>query len=145
LKLYVDASVLLRIVLRERGALREWKDSTRLVSSELIRLECLRTLDRARIREGIGDEAVAEQRGGLLEALRSLDLLPIDRDVLERAFGPFPTTSGTLDPVHLASALIVRGEMPDLVLATHDRELAVAGRAVGFRVVGVARRARSGG
>jgi predicted nucleic acid-binding protein len=138
LKLYVDSSVLLRVVLRERGALREWRRSTRLISSELIRLECLRTLDRARIREDIGDEEVAERRGGLLEALRSLELLPIDRSVLERAADQFPTRLGTLDALHLASALVVREEVPDLVLATHDRELAVAGRSVGFRVVGIA-------
>jgi len=136
-KLYVDASVLLRVVLRERGALREWQRSTRLVSSELIRLECLRTIDRARIRERLGDEEVAERRGGLLDALRSIELLPIDRLVLERAAGQFPTSLGTLDALHLASALVAREEVPDLVLGTHDRELATAAHSVGFRVAGV--------
>jgi predicted nucleic acid-binding protein len=137
-KLYVDASVLLRIVLRERGALREWRRSTRLVSSELTRLECLRTVDRARIRERLVDAEVAERRGGLLDALRSIELLPIDRLVLERAAGQFPTSLGTLDALHLASALVAREEVPDLVLGTHDRELATAARSVGFRVTGVA-------
>jgi len=136
-KLYVDASVLLRVVLRERGALREWQQSTRLVSSELIRLECLRTIDRARIRERFGDEEVAERRGGLLDALRSIELLPIDRVVLERAAGQFPTSLGTLDALHLASALVAREEVPDLILGTHDRELAAAAHSVGFRVAGV--------
>jgi predicted nucleic acid-binding protein len=139
LKLYVDASVLLRVVLRERGALREWRRSTRLISSELIRLECLRTIDRARLRERLGDEEVAERRGGLLDALRSIELLPIDRLVLERAASQFPTGLGTLDALHLASALIAREEVSDLILATHDQELAIAARSVGLPVVGAAR------
>jgi predicted nucleic acid-binding protein len=137
--LYVDSSVLLRVVLRERGAPREWQRSTRLVSSELIRLECLRTIDRARIRERLGDDEVAELRGALLEALRSIELLPIDRLVLERAADAFPTSLGTLDALHLASALVAREEVPGLVVGTHDRELATAARAVGFRVAGVSR------
>jgi predicted nucleic acid-binding protein len=137
LNLYVDSSVLLRVVLRERGVLREWQRSTRLVSSELIRLECLRTIDRARVRERLGDEEVSERRAALLEALRSIELLPIDRLVLERAAGEFPTSLGTLDALHLASALVAREEVPDLVLGTHDRELATAARSVGFRVTGV--------
>jgi predicted nucleic acid-binding protein len=137
LNLYVDSSVLLRVVLRERGALREWQRSTRLVSSELIRLECLRTIDRARIRERLADADVAEQRGALLDSLRSIELLPIDRLVLERAAGQFPTSLGTLDAVHLASALVAREEVPSLVVGTHDRELATAARSLGFRVTGV--------
>lgn len=136
MNLYVDASVLLRVVLRERGVLREWQRSTRLVSSELIRLACLRTIDRARIREGLGDEEIAERRGGLLDALRSIELLRIDRLVLERAAGQFPTSLGSLDAIHLASALTIREEIPDLIVATHDRELATAARSFGFRVVG---------
>jgi predicted nucleic acid-binding protein len=135
--LYVDSSVLLRLVLGERGALREWRRSDRLVSSELIRLECLRTIDRARLRDGLADEAVAERRAEVIETLHSFELLPIDRLVLERASGQFPTGLGTLDAIHLASAIVARDEVPDLVLGTHDRELALAARAVGFEVVGV--------
>jgi hypothetical protein len=134
--LYIDSSVLLRVVLRERGVLREWQRSTRLISSELIRLECLRTIDRARIREGLDDEEVADRRGSLFGALRSIELLPIDRAALERAAAQFPTSLGSLDAIHLASALLAREEVPDLVLATHDRELALVARAVGFAVVG---------
>ena len=134
---YVDSSVLLRVLLRERSVLREWRESTRLLSSELIRLECLRTIDRARVRERLVDRVVAERRRALLESLRSIELLPIDRVVLERAADQFPTSLGTLDALHLASAVIAREEVPDLVLATHDRELAMAAHSIGFRVTGV--------
>lgn len=136
MNLYVDASVLLRLVLGERGALREWRRSDRLISSELIRLECLRTLDRSRLLGGLSDEVVAGRRAEVLDTLHAFELLPIDRLVLELAAAQFPTALGTLDAIHLASALVARDEVPDLVLATHDRELAVAGRSAGFDVVG---------
>jgi predicted nucleic acid-binding protein len=136
--LYVDSSILLRLVLGERGGLREWRQSDRLISSELIRLECLRTIDRARLREDLSDEVIAERRAEVIETLASFELLPIDRLVLERATDQFPTSLGTLDAIHLASAIVAREEVPELQLATHDRELALAARAVGFGVVGVA-------
>jgi hypothetical protein len=55
LNVYVDSSVLLRVVLGEPGRLRIWPRITTAVSSELIRLECLRTIDRARLRLGLDD------------------------------------------------------------------------------------------
>ena len=71
-----------------------------------------------------------------MDALRSIELLAIDRVVLERAASQFPTSLGTLDALHLASALIAREEVPDLILATHDQELATAAHSLGFHVVG---------
>ena len=135
--LYVDSSVLLRVVLGERGRLKEWRRSERWISSELVRLECLRTIDRARLQIGLADEAVAERRASVLEYLRAFDLVRLNRGVLDRAAEPFPTALGTLDALHLASALAAREVVPDLRFATHDRELGLAARSVGFRVLGV--------
>ena len=135
--LYVDSSVLLRVVLGERGRLREWRRSERWISSELVRLECLRTIDRARLQIGLADEAVAERRASVLEYLRAFDLVRLGRGVLDRAAEPFPTALGTLDALHLASALAAREVVPELRFATHDRELGLAARSVGFHVLGV--------
>jgi predicted nucleic acid-binding protein len=132
---YVDTSVLLRVVLAEPGRLGSWKAITRPVASELVRLECLRTIDRARIRLGLGDEEVALRREAVLEQLDAFELIPLDPAVLERAAEPFPTVVGALDALHLASALLARAELPDLRLATHDRGLVVAARAMGFDVL----------
>ena len=133
---YVDSSVLLRVVLAEPGRLRSWKAITRPIASDLVRLECLRTIDRARIRLGLDDEAVALSREAVVEQLETFELISLDPPVLERAAEPFPTVLGSLDALHLASALLVRGELPDLRFATHDRELALAARAMGFDVLG---------
>jgi uncharacterized protein len=136
LNVYVDSSVLLRVVLGEPARLRVWRRITEAVSSEVIRLECLRTIDRARIRLGLPDEDVAARRAAVIDAIEAFNLVPVGKRVLERAADPFPTTLGSLDAIHLASALLVRDQFAELSLATHDAELAVAARAVGFRVHG---------
>lgn len=137
MKVYVDTSVLLRVVFGARNPLRQWRSIDVAVSSELIRVEALRSFDRARqLGSKLTDEAVAERRGGLLEVLEGFHLVRLDRAVLRRAAEPFPTALRTLDALHLATALIARREWPSLVLATHDAELARAARAVGFRVLG---------
>jgi predicted nucleic acid-binding protein len=71
-----------------------------------------------------------------LTALSAFALAPVAASILERAADPFPTALGTLDAIHLATALQLRDEYPALAFATHDRELATAARSVGFTVEG---------
>ena len=137
MNVYVDSSVLLRIVLGERDRLRIWPTITNAVSSELIRLECLRTIDRARLRLGLEDRQIAKYRADVMEAVDAFSLVALDSVVLERAADPFPTTLGSLDAIHMASALLVRDQFDGLVFATHDDALGVAARATGFQVHGV--------
>jgi predicted nucleic acid-binding protein len=137
-RVYVDASVVLRIVLAEPRPLREWRRITQPISSTLVRLECLRTIDRARIRFRLPDSAVAAQRAAVLEKLETFELIPITPAVLDRAADPFPTSLGALDAIHLASAVLAREMRDALHLATHDRELATAAHAIGLRVLGAA-------
>jgi predicted nucleic acid-binding protein len=81
---YVDSSVLLRIVLGEPGRLRGWRTINRPFSSELLRLECLRTIDRARIRSGLADDEVAERRAAILEHILDVRAHRLaDRDLAE--------------------------------------------------------------
>lgn len=136
MNVYVDSSVLLRVVLGEPGRLRIWSKIGNPVSSELIRLECLRTIDRARVRLGLRDADVSRHRAQVLETIEAFSLIALGSSVLERAAEPFPTTLGSLDAIHLASAVLAKHEFEELALATHDGELATAARAVGFRVHG---------
>jgi len=134
---YIDSSVLLRIILGEPDPLVTWSTITDPISSELIRLECLRTIDRARIRLGLDDRDVARQRADVLEAIQAFDLVPLDGAVLNRAAEPLPTSLGSLDAIHLASARLIRDRWPDLTFATHDHELGIAALSVGFAVDGL--------
>ena len=134
---YIDASVLLRIVLRQPNALPEWEEIERGISSSLVTTESLRTLDRLRLRTQISDAEVAVRRQVILAVIASLELIEVSAMVLNRAAQPMPTELGTLDAIHLASALLWRETTDeDLTMATHDRALALAELAHGLRVVG---------
>jgi len=140
---YLDSSVLLRIVLGQPGRLRGWRRITRGVCSGLAEVECLRTLDRLRIEEDLDEDEFARRRGALLELLGSLTLVDPGRAVLERAAQPLPTVLGTLDAIHLATALLYRDAVREpLILATHDRALARAAQAHAIPVIGAEGRAR---
>lgn len=138
---YVDSSVLLRVALAQANALPEWKQIDRGVASALITTESLRTLDRARLRTHLPDIEVARRRATILALIDSLELVEVDAIVLDRAAQPMPTELGTLDAIHLASALLWRdatGIQP--LMATHDAALGLAAQAHGFAVVGSATR-----
>jgi predicted nucleic acid-binding protein len=132
---YVDASVLLRVILREDDPISSWRD-IRPVSSELIRVECLRVMDRARLGLRVDEVTIARNRSDALATLSGFELAPITSFILERAADPFPTALGSLDAIHLATALALREDNPELEFATHDHELATAARSMGFTVVG---------
>ena len=134
---YLDASVVLRLVLGEPGQLAQWTTVERAVASALTEVESLRTLDRMGRRGALSVDDVAERRGAVFRLLEACEVVDVSRAVLRRAAEPFPTPLGTLDAIHLATALAWRDATGDaLVVATHDRELATAASATGLTVVG---------
>ena len=138
---YVDASVLLRLALGQPDSLAEWSKINRGVSSALVTVESLRTLDRLRLRVKLADNEVAERRAKLLELIASLEIVDIDAVVLDRAAQPMPTELGTLDAIHLATALLWKEMAAEgLTMATHDGALAIAAAAHGFPVIGTKRK-----
>lgn len=134
---YIDTSVLLRIVLGEPKPLREWRTIEHALSSELIRVEALRTIDRARVLLQLNDGEIAERRAGVLQTLAGFRIARVNRRVLARAADPFPTLVRTLDAIHLATADLARTTTKDLLFATHDHQLGQAAAAIGFQVIGV--------
>jgi predicted nucleic acid-binding protein len=137
---YVDASVLLRIALGQPDALNEWRQIERGVSSALVVTESLRTLDRLRLRAQLADADIADRRAAVLDLIATLELVEIDAVVLDRAAQPMPTELGTLDAIHLATALLWRDEARvELTMATHDGSLGLCARAHGLPVVGLSR------
>lgn len=136
---YVDSSVLLRVVLGQAHALPEWRRVQRGVASALVEVECLRTLDRLRLRSAISDREVASRREVVFRLLESVEMVEPSGAVLARAAQPLPTELGTLDAIHLVTALLWReASGMELVMATHDAALATAARACGLRVIGSA-------
>jgi len=133
---YVDPSVLLRIVLEQPQPLRELERFD-LVTSELTRIECLRAVDNARARGEIDEDEAVARRGAVFLKVKKAHRVALTRPIMERAAGGFPAQIGTLDALHVATALLWRdGRAPDTVFATHDRRQARAARALGFEVLG---------
>lgn len=135
---YVDTSALLRVVLREAGALDDLRTYDGLVSSELLAVESARTIDRLRIQGALTMDDAAERIALVNEWLEAVDLVLLRRPVLSRASEPMPMPLGTLDAIHLASALLWRdriGPLPQLV--THNAALGAAARGFGFDVRGI--------
>ncbi|MGH7149773.1 MAG: type II toxin-antitoxin system VapC family toxin, partial [Planctomycetota bacterium] len=137
MKAYVDSSVVLRLVLGQEDRLAEWGELDALVVSALVQVECLRTIDRARHREGVSPEEAVSRREAVFRLLEEAQVLDVTRAILDRASQPLATPLGTLDAIHLATAQAWREAVdPDLVLATHDEALALGARSAGMRVIG---------
>ena len=125
------------MLLGQENALVEWADIARAVTSVLTEVECLRTLDRLRVTHGVAEEEVTLRSQTVIALLRSAETVDLSTPVLRRAGQPLPVALGTLDAMHLATALLWRDFTGvDLVMATHDAALASAARAMGLVVVG---------
>lgn len=134
---YLDSSVLLRLVLKEPNLLHEWPEVEHGLTSALAEVEVFRTLDRLRfLAPMIEPQALAGRREAAFRILEGLETIEITRAVLARAAQPLPTPLGTLDAIHLVSAMGWREQFEGLVFATHDMALSSAARASGFEVIG---------
>jgi predicted nucleic acid-binding protein len=134
---YLDTSVLLRLVLREPGAWEDLRSCEALISSELLAVESLRTIDRLRLQGALSPEQAASRRATVSDWLEAVDLVLLQPPILARASEPFPTALGTLDALHLATALVWRERTRQTpVMATHDSSLGLAARSFGIEVRG---------
>jgi predicted nucleic acid-binding protein len=137
--LYLDTSVLLRLVLGETGSLpmEQIRSAELLVSSELLVVESRRTIDRLRVQGQLSHDDAAVRLALVADWLEAVDLVLLRPPILTRAGEPMPVALGTLDALHLATALVWQDRMDQqLTLATHDAALAQAARAFGLGVVG---------
>jgi predicted nucleic acid-binding protein len=103
----------------------------------LWRVEALRTVDRLRLTHEISDSEVAVLVREIQVTHETFAIHPVTTQILQRASETFPTVVGTLDAIHLATALSIR-ELENIdCLLTHDSQLAIAARSLGFEVMGM--------
>ena len=130
-KTYIDSSIALALLLREisYGVITdEYED---LLASELLELECRRTLDRIRIQEGLPDAQIAELLSDLDLILSSIRIVQLSAPIIKRAKGSFPTVIRSLDALHLATA-----ELSNVsVFLSRDKQQATAAKAMGLKTV----------
>jgi len=136
--IYFDSSAIMRLILGDPGRIHpDWKLFRARVSSELAEVECLRTIDRLRLKDCLSEAEIAIRKKELHQWLEGLDRIKLSPAVLRRASEPFPVSLGTLDAIHLATALLWQEErQTDLTMATHDQALARAAKAFGMETIG---------
>jgi len=135
---YLDTSIVLRIVLGQGAPLPIWGKWEVAGASELLGLEARRVLDRLRLEGSLDDAQVGAFQRALTHIERTIDGIRLTRLVLSRAALPMATPVKTLDALHLATALLWRERRNvDVTFATHDPQQARAARALGFECVGV--------
>jgi predicted nucleic acid-binding protein len=123
---YVDTSALGRVLLEEPDKLtiKNALDTfDRVTASHLLRVE----LRRVGLRRGLLDRAHI--------LLADISLIPMDDQILTTAETLTPPAVGTLDAIHLATAvrLSEAGELDALM--TYDKQLAEGAREHGIRVL----------
>lgn len=124
--IYLDTSALAKLVIKEQesAALIAWLDDRRTVRKCSAML-CRTELPRA-VRRG-GDVALLRAQMILGDLLQ----FPLTPDLLDTA-GSLPGQLRSLDAIHLAAALRLRGELHSLV--AYDHRLLEAAAATGLPV-----------
>lgn len=135
--LYLDSSCIVRFFIGDGAMLASWGRWLRAYTSELTKVEVRRALHRSRAERRITTVELdtAIEQLAIIEA--SIEFLPLAPVVLALAAEATPVVK-TLDALHLATARQVRAlAVPELVFATHDRQVAIAAAALGFPIEGV--------
>lgn len=135
---YLDSSVVLRKIFCEENQVMGLERFDAFVSSALLKTECLCVLSRVRRSKDSSEEEIALIQSSLFYLIKSITLIGISTDVLDRAGEDFPVYLKTLDAIHLATFLLYAKEASaPLTLITHDQALGQAALALGFSVLGI--------
>lgn len=131
---YLDSSLLLRYILHGDIAVRQALEYPRLFSSELLEIECRRTLLRCRWQQDLDDEEMVEATARLDTVLTHINLIEMSARIKKRAMEAFPLHVKTLDALHMATMLILAGEhkQETLSLFSYDRGMNLCARALGL-------------
>ena len=133
---YIDSSVVLRHLLGGGPVFSDFRRYRRVGSSELLIIECSRVIDRYRMEKLLDDEQAADARERLRAVTDGMYIIELNGVVKKRAGGQFPTVIGTLDALHISSAIVwmEAEKMKSLALISHDRQMNICARAMGLDV-----------
>ncbi len=128
-QLYVDASVLLRLLFdepRSSGLRVPLRKGTIMASSTIVEVETYRAVDRARLTGLLTDDETAAKNKELSEMLSRVHLVSVSDDIIEQARATFPVSVRALDAIHVATAQMLLREVGPVLFWTHDRRQATA-------------------
>jgi predicted nucleic acid-binding protein len=127
--IYLDSSVALAHIFRETRtpSASLWQAS--VASSRLLEYEIWNRLHARQLGDSHGTQA--------RELIGRVMLVELTPGVLARALGPFPVPVRTLDALHLASLHYLLDQGQKVALASYDRRLLAAARALGIETIEV--------
>jgi predicted nucleic acid-binding protein len=138
---YFDSSAVVSGVLEEKDhpAVGElWNSADERLSSSLLRIECIIALRRAAIQHGIAadDTWVRERLDVMAQFLDGMNFKAIDGSIEEVIkLTPALADCGTLDAIHIATALHVRTFIDGpFEIVTLDKRMKQLAKKVGFQV-----------
>jgi predicted nucleic acid-binding protein len=124
--IYLDTSVALAHLLTEDRVPPATLWDETLASSRLLEYELWTRIHARKLAESHGDQARA--------LLGRVALVELAAAVLARALEPFPGPVRTLDALHLATMEFLRRQGQAVALASYDRRLVLAARAMKIRL-----------
>ena len=106
-------------------------------ASRIVDLEIARVINRYRLQGQYDDQAVATLFSEAKKLMRSIARKGITEQVLVTAARSMSITLGSLDAIHLATAIELGRDLDEpITVLTHDLRLAQASRAHGLDVIG---------
>ena len=134
---YLDSSVVLRNIFNADNAYREFGLFSKIGSSELLVIECNRVIDRYRLENILNDSQVASAKEFLKKLIEGIYVVEISESIKARAADTFPTIIGTLDAIHISTAIVWQEHENDeeMMIVSHDRQMNVCAKALGYNII----------
>ena len=131
---YLDSSVLLRHILLGDSGIEHVFSVGRVISSELLEIECHRVLHRYRLQNNLDDNGYIEASDRLEKVLKAVSIILLSPKVKKRAAEAFPVIIKTLDALHLSSALAFHEARQEeaLLIFSYDTGMNRCAKALGF-------------
>ncbi len=130
---YLDSSAVLDYLLRGDLALKHALKYPRIVSSELLEIECRRVFHRYHMIGELTEEGLVTVHTWFSDLCTTIDILELSLAVKKRAAESFPISIKTLDALHLSSALVLQAEEPEkITVFSYDKTMNLCAKALGF-------------
>lgn len=135
--LYLDASVLLRILFREKGPVPRVGGSDELYSAEIVEVEVFRAIERALFIGRIDQGEFARKCKEADRLLKSVQRIPLHSAIVQRARASFSIAVRALDSLHIGAAEWLSDELQaSIQFWTHDKRQAEAALSRHLQVFG---------
>ena len=136
---FLDTSIILRILLRERDPFNQFDQFERWYASRLLIIEARRVLQSMFLNRELDEEKYGSIQIELSSFILALSIISLRERVLQRAEDAFPLPVATLDALHVSSALLLAEALTNdsVAFLTHDTQQAKVANACGVAVEGV--------